>query len=234
MNNRKITRLASIGTAVTTVVTFILALKAVPISGTFCPDGIKYPYLSTLEQFPNDYIWMVSAIVMLLMFNLQVNALTTEIDTDKRGLAKTAVQLSTMSSLILIVNYFLQFSVIPISLTNGETDGIALLTQYNPHGIFIALEELGYLLMAFSFFFLSFLFKGTTKLGSTIRIMYSLGFYFAILALIITFKFYGIHREDIFEVVVILITWLTLIVTGLLTAIYIGKYHDNDSSKVFM
>jgi hypothetical protein len=28
---------------------------------------------------------------------------------------------------------------------NGETDGLSILTQYNPHGIFIALEEIGYL-----------------------------------------------------------------------------------------
>lgn len=33
---------------------------------------------------------------------------------------------------------------------HGETEGITLLTQYNAHGIFIALEELGYLLMSLS------------------------------------------------------------------------------------
>ena len=36
---------------------------------------------------------------------------------------------------------------------NGETDGIALLTQYNGHGIFIAMEELGYITMSISFLF---------------------------------------------------------------------------------
>jgi hypothetical protein len=33
---------------------------------------------------------------------------------------------------------------------HGETEGITLLTQYNAHGIFIVLEELGYLLMSLS------------------------------------------------------------------------------------
>ncbi len=37
----------------------------------------------------------------------------------------------------------------------GEKEGISLLTQFNPHGIFIALKEVGYLLMSLSFFSLS-------------------------------------------------------------------------------
>src|SRR4030067_298612 len=56
-----------------------------------------------------------------------------------------------MAALILAGDYFIQFSVVPVSLMSGETEGITLLTQYNAHGIFIVLEELGYLLMSLSF-----------------------------------------------------------------------------------
>jgi hypothetical protein len=42
-----------------------------------------------------------------------------------------------------------------MSLMNGQAQGIALLTQYNPYGVFIVLEELGYLLMSLSFLFLA-------------------------------------------------------------------------------
>ena len=46
------------------------------------------------------------------------------------------------------------------SILLGETEGFALLTQYNPHGVFIALEDLGYFLMGMAFVFLGALFAG--------------------------------------------------------------------------
>lgn len=42
-----------------------------------------------------------------------------------------------LAAVILLVDYFIQFSVVPVSLMSGETEGIPLLTLYNPHGIFI-------------------------------------------------------------------------------------------------
>ena len=60
-----------------------------------------------------------------------------------------------LSAGVLLGDYFVQFSVVPVSLMNGQTEGIALLTQYNPYGAFIVLEELGYLLMGLSFAFLA-------------------------------------------------------------------------------
>jgi hypothetical protein len=47
----------------------------------------------------------------------------------------------------LASDYYIQFSVIPMSLINRETERIPLLIRYNPHGIFLAMEELGYLVM---------------------------------------------------------------------------------------
>lgn len=40
--------------------------------------------------------------------------------------------------------------IVPISLAKNETDDLGLIIQYNSHGLFIALEELGYILMSFS------------------------------------------------------------------------------------
>jgi hypothetical protein len=50
-----------------------------------------------------------------------------------------------ISCTFLVGDYFIQISVKQPSLLKGETDGISLLTQYNPHGIFIVLEEVSYL-----------------------------------------------------------------------------------------
>ena len=46
-----------------------------------------------------------------------------------------------------LVDYFLQLTVVVPSLQAGETDGLSLFTQYDPHGLFIAMEALGYLML---------------------------------------------------------------------------------------
>jgi len=42
-----------------------------------------------------------------------------------------------------------------MSLMNSETEGLAALIQYNPHGVFLALEELGYMIMSLPFLFMA-------------------------------------------------------------------------------
>ena len=50
---------SSILTVVVTLVTFGLAITAVPNSGAGCLDKcFEYPYLDTLSEFPGDYLWM--------------------------------------------------------------------------------------------------------------------------------------------------------------------------------
>lgn len=70
---------------------------------------------------------------------------------DKKIYGYIGLSFSIISATILLIDYFVQISVIQPSLLQGETEGIAILTQYNPHGIFIALEEIGYLMMSLSF-----------------------------------------------------------------------------------
>jgi hypothetical protein len=84
--------------------------------------------------------------------------------TEKKIFSHIGVSFALMSAFTLIVDYFVQVSVIQPSIMNGETDGISILTQYNPHGLFIALEEAGYLLMSVSFFFMAFIFSKMDKL----------------------------------------------------------------------
>ena len=81
----------------------------------------------------------------------------------------TGVSFAAMSALVLSADYFIQVSVIQPSLLSGETEGIALLTQFNPHGIFIVLEEMGFLLMSISFVALIPVFSGTNALEKAIK-----------------------------------------------------------------
>jgi len=76
--------------------------------------------------------------------------------------------LSTIAALTLLADYFVQLTVVQPSLLAGERDGIALLSQYNPHGLFIALEELGYLLISLSLVCLMPALPPATRLERTV------------------------------------------------------------------
>lgn len=136
-------------TAAMTAVTFGVAVATPPISGSLCvQDCIDYPYLDTLERFPRDYLWMPLAIVLTLLY-LALMASVHEFSPSRRRLAsRIALARAIVTTTVLVTTYFVQLTVVPASLAHSQTDGIALLTQHNPHGLFIALEEVGYLTMA--------------------------------------------------------------------------------------
>ena len=121
-----------------------------------------------------------------------------------------------MSGIILIADYFVQVTVIQQSLLSGETDGIALLTQFNPHGVFIALEEVSFLLLSIAFAFLTPVFKSKNGVERALRTTFISGFLLALGSLFIITVQYGIQREYIFEVAIISIVWLELIVASVL------------------
>jgi quinol-cytochrome oxidoreductase complex cytochrome b subunit len=120
-----------------------------------------------------------------------------------------------MSALLLLADYFIQISVIQPSLLRGELEGIALISQYNPHGIFIALEELGYILMSVAFLFMAPVFF-RNRLEKAVRYIFTANFALTLIAFIVFSVLYGTNREYRFEIAVIAISWLTLISSGIL------------------
>ena len=214
---------ASISTAVLTIVTFVIAILTPPLSGPFCQnDCLVYPFLDIASRFPRDYIWMYPAILLMLSYIILSVCIHYCAPAEKKIYGHIGLVFALISATILIADYFLQLSVIQPSLLNGETDGIAMLTQYNPHGIFIALEDLGYLLMSFSFLFIALVFSGS-RLEKSIRMVFMSGFVLTILSLVIISFMYGIHREYRFEVISISINWLVLIVSGILLSRFYKK-----------
>jgi hypothetical protein len=75
---------SAILTTAITIVTFSIAMTAVPISGAFCPEGcIEYPYLDTISQFPKDYLWMFPAILLILLYMIlmvSIHSYATSVD----------------------------------------------------------------------------------------------------------------------------------------------------------
>ncbi|EKD24348.1 MAG: hypothetical protein ACD_81C00042G0003 [uncultured bacterium] len=207
---------ASVSTVVLTVVTFVVAILTPPLSGPFCRNNcFTYPFLDIVSRFPRDYIWMYPAILLLLVYvtlSVCIHYLASD---EKKIYSHIGFSFALISATLLIADYFLQLSVIQPSLLNRETDGISILTQYNPHGIFIALEDLGYLLMSLSFLFMALVFSGS-RLEKSIRAVFVTGFVLASTSLMLISSLYGIHREYRFEIAIIAINWLVLIISGIL------------------
>ena len=215
---------SAIFTTLITVVTFGFAIIAIPISGANCSEGcIEYPYLNTVAQFPKDYLWMPLAIIMVLSYLVLMVSIHSYVPQHKKIFTQIGLSFAIIATVILLVDYFIQFSVVPISLMSGETEGITLLTQYNAHGIFIALEELGYLIMSLSFLFMAPGFTNRNRLESAIRWIFIMAFVLAIVSLAIFSINYGLDRKDRFEVVVISLDWLVLLTNGILLSIVFKK-----------
>lgn len=207
----------SAATAVITVLTLGAALLAVPISGANCPGGcLGYPYLDTAHRYPRDYLWMYLAIGLVVVYLFLVVSLQAVAPPNRVLIGQMAVAIAVASTTVLASTYFVQASVVPSSLAAGETEGISLLTQYNPHGLFIALEEVGYILMTTSFVLVAPLIGGTGKRTAAVRTLFVAPSVAATIALVAYSLAYGLDRQDRFEVVVISVDWLVLIINGIL------------------
>ena len=225
---------SSILLAVITFITFGFALTAIPVSGAFCPgDCIEYPYLDTLSQFPKDYLWMFLATILILIYLIFIISVHFHAQEKLKIYSHISLVFAIVSSTVLLVCYFIQFSVIPASLLNGETEGITILTQYNPHGVFVALEELGYLMMSFSFLFLAPVFAGKNGLEKAIRWIFMIAFVLTMISFAIVTVKHGIVRKDRFEVIVISINWLVLITNGVLISMIFKKALNQTSKTAY-
>src|ERR671910_2015528 len=211
---------SAILTALTTLVTFSLAIIAIPNSGAGCRENcFEYPYVNTLSEFPRDYLWMPPAMLLVVVYGILLVSIHTYAVQNKKIYSQIGLSFALIAAGILLSDYYVQFSVVPISLMNQETDGIALLTQYNAHGIFIVLEELGYLLMSLSFLFLAPVFANRDRLASVVRWVFIAGFVLTMVFLVVISIIYGLDRMDRFEIAVISVNWLVLVLNGVLLSL---------------
>lgn len=211
---------SAVATSVLTAVTFGVAIFTPPISGPSCvEDCIGYPYAEIASRFPRDYYWMFPAMLMLIAFVALMVGVAAWSPARSRVYAQAGLVFGVVGAAVLLVNYYVQVTVIQPSVLNGESDGIALLTQYNPHGLFIALEEAGYLLMSLSFVWIMPVFARQDRLERAIRWLFFAGFALAILALALTTVVFGLQREYSFEIAIISVVFLVFIVGGILLAL---------------
>ena len=139
--------------AAVTFTALALAVTTLPMSGPLCRSGcVSYPYEAVAAFVPHDYIWMYPAILMAPVFAMLMVCIHNYAPDDKKIFSQAGLAFALIYAALLSMNYIIQIEVMQPSILKGEMDGLALFSQYNPHGIFIALEDLGYLMMSLAFF----------------------------------------------------------------------------------
>ncbi len=216
---------AAVATAVTTTLAFAMAIATPPISGSWCTAGcIEYPYRDIAGRFPRDYLWMAPAMLAALAMVAFVSALRRrgEARGVRHPLLPLAVLLAATSALTIVVDYAIQLEVIQPSVAAGEHEGIALWTQYNPHGLFIALEEIGYLAWCGAFACVAPA-LGDGRAERVVRRIMQGGAAASVLALVAIAAGYGNERGYRFEIAVISIAWLVAIASSATMAVVLGR-----------
>lgn len=204
----------AVGTGVLTVLTFVLALTALP-------DKVPYPFTDEVisEQWPGDYYWMYPAMVLMVLFVALVAALHERAPSERKVFGTVALVLAGIAAAVLLIDYYVQASVLPISLEKGQLDGWSMLTQYNPNGVFIALEELGYLLMSLTLLSLVPTLSRGSRAERFLRWLFVASAGAVVVSLAAVSVWLGTDRGDVFEIAVISIVWLTLIAASPLLAV---------------
>jgi hypothetical protein len=210
--------------SILTIIAFGFAMTAIPPAGPYCPHNcMEYPFSDLLLYFPRDYFWMYISVFQLFAFVVFIAINHFIAAADKKLFSFLSFAFTLIASTVLLIAYFTQFSVVPISVINGETDGIALITQYNEHGLFIAMEELGYITMSIALFFLAFAFSKNSRSERIIRTILIL----QLVLTFITFIFYstkfGLDRSYLFEVATITINWSVLIIVGIMIGLHFRR-----------
>jgi hypothetical protein len=211
-------------TALTTAVSFLLAILTPPKAGPFCVENcVGYPYADIAAYIPRDFLWMYPALLPAPLFVMMISGLHHHAAVGRKQFSRLAIAFGAIAATLLTADYFIQLRVIQPAILKGELDGLAPLTQYNPHGVFIALEEAGYLAMGVAFLFAAVAVSARDRLHRSVRWVFGTGFAAIVLLLVALSIAYGFDVEYRFEVAAIAVDWTVLIVTGALLARIYGR-----------
>lgn len=224
---------AAVLTAVLTVVSFALALGTPPRSGPSCAfeSCVGYPYVDIAAYFPRDYLWMVPATAVAFVFLVLIVAIHHHAVERTRTFTFVGCCLATISAAFLSLDYFVQLTVVQPSVLRGETDGLSLISQYNPHGLFIALEALGYLLMSAALASVAPAFTGANWAERVLRWTFLGALVLSLVGLVALTAIYGHDLEYRFEIAVISINWSALIVGSVAAAMHFRRLTQAAASQ---
>src|SRR5579875_3430209 len=119
---------------------FLLGISTPARSGPFCTVScIHFPYVSGLSAFiPADYVWLYPGFLLAPIFVVLMASIHQYALADKKIFSQIGLLFALTYATAIIIDYFIQFAVVEPSILSGESTGLSLFTQYNPHGLFMA------------------------------------------------------------------------------------------------
>jgi hypothetical protein len=229
--SRRVGMWAAAATAALAAVSFGVAATTPPRTGPFAAPGtvITYPYSTAAQFVPGDFAWMYLAVLMMLAFLVLAVCIRGSAVHDRNVFGTIGLSLASAAFAVIGIDYFIQLRAVQPALLRGELDGLAILSQYNPHGVFIALEEFGFLVMGLSFAFLA-LALGSSGLERATRWVLLVSSALMVAAFVGMSWYFGFGLEYRFEVAAITIGWLTLMVSGSLL-VFVFRRHTHEPSS---
>lgn len=177
---------------------------------------IPYPYTDVVSFVPADYIWQYPAFLLAPTLVVLIACIHASTKDSHKVFSQIALSFAIIYAVVIMTNYFLQLTTVETSLLNGETAGLSLIIQYNPHGVFIALEDLAYLTLSGSLLFAAALFAGG-RIERAVRWLFVIDFIVAVGSFAIFIPL-GLGLVT-FEVTAITISCVVLIIGGVLLSI---------------
>lgn len=203
------------------VLTAILAALFIFLGlfGSTYTEPNPYPYVSTFIK-NIDYVLFYPGFLLAPVFMVLLACIHYYTHPARKIFSFIALLFGLIYAAIIIPDYFLLWTVVLPSILSGQTANLSLISLYNPHGIFIALESLAYIMMSAAFLFLAPVFKGG-KIEKGLKWLFIAGFILAMGS----FAFISLMGYDIviFEVAIITINIAVLIVSGVLISILFRK-----------
>jgi hypothetical protein len=168
---------------------------------------------------PVSFFWMVPAIGML--FALVV--FQASLGTIRQGVSRLAPVLALVFTLIgtsvLIVDYAIQLAVVAPSLLHGDGPAVVALSLFNPHGAFVALEDVGYWTLGLAFLGIAATINGASRAERFAHVVFLVGGILAVGALPAFVVMLGADLGYAYEIFVITVVDLALVVGGACVAL---------------
>jgi hypothetical protein len=205
-----------------------MAVTTPPRSGPYCSMScIAYPYTNAAAFVPRDYLWMYPAALLSMTFVVLVTRVHRHATDDLKSCSLVAMCFASLGAALILSDYVIQIAVVQPSLLDGQGGGLSLFSQYNPHGIFIALEDGGYSLMGLAFLFSGLSLGRLTRLERVARRLLVISGVAVIGALVTLALIFGKDLEYRFEVIALSIDCIVLVVAGLLLGVLFKRLVHN-------
>ena len=215
---------AAIVLAILAAAGFLLGVATPPRSGPFCTIGcVAFPFADADIFFPRDYFWMIPGVLLTPLFLMVAGCLHFCVPPRCKPLTLLALCFAAASMAVITLDYSVQVLAVQPSLAHHEADGVAFLTQYNPHGAFLALEDLGYLLLAAAMLFAGAAVPRSIRPGHSLRWLLLLAGGLSFAAFVGMAAAFGSEMALSFEIAIILIQWPALVAIGILQALFFNR-----------